>query len=304
MTELQGYEYFTDDTGATKAMQISSGEVTETVWMCLPIGSQIRTPEGIAAQTEYLKLKELNELRRLSNKDLGKFFFVSSEEDFKDLLPQTVTRLIYLNTFTHFGDNKLMLTERTPMKRKNLAEILGVSKAVITKFWKEVSPKYIQEQDGGLIFTNTDIFIKRKLNQRGNYSPYQKFYISGIRTLYRATSVSNHKHLGYIFKMLPFINLEYNVLCKNPLEKDLEKIQLLSLAEFCNAIGYNISQLTRLLNIYQNISFDVKGKQENFCAFAYSGFDRKTSRIFVNPHILYNGTNYNKVKVLGAFCRD
>lgn len=203
MSELKGYEYIVDASGETKAVQRSTGEITETVWMCVPIGSQIWTPDEIVAQTEYLKLKEQNELRRLSNKDLGKFFFISNDEDFKDLLPQTVTRLIYLNTYTHFGDNKLMPTERTPIKRKDLAKILGVSKAVITKFWKEVSPKYIQEQDDGLIFTNTDIFIKRKLSQRGKYNPYQKFYIKGIRTLYKATNISNHKHLGYIFKMLP-----------------------------------------------------------------------------------------------------
>ena len=192
---MQGYQYFTDDSGSTKAVQVATGEVTDTVWMCLPIGTQIRTPEEIVAQAEYLKLKEQNELRRLSNKDLGKFFFISNEEDFKDLSPQTVTRLIYLNTYIRFGDNKLMLTERTPMKRKDLAKILGVSKAVITKFWKEVNPKYIQEQDDGLIFTNTNIFIKRKLNQRGKYTPYQKFYINGIRKLYKATNISNHKHL-------------------------------------------------------------------------------------------------------------
>ena len=104
--------------------------------------------------------------------------------------------------------------------------------------------------------------------------------------------------------MLPFINLEYNVLCKNPIEKDLDKIELLSLAEFCNIISYNISQLNRLLNIYKNIKFNVNGKQENFCAFTYDGLDRRKSRIFVNPHILYNGTNYSQVKVLGAFCKE
>ena len=75
LTELQGYEYFTDDVGATKAIQVSTGEITGTVLMCLPIGSQIRTPEVITAQTEYLKLKEQNELRRLANNDLGKFFY-------------------------------------------------------------------------------------------------------------------------------------------------------------------------------------------------------------------------------------
>lgn len=304
LNELKGYEYIVDTSGETKAVQRSTGEVTETVWMCVPIGSRIYTPESLASRNDYLNQKENNDLRRASNKDLGKFFFVSHDEDFKDLLPQTVTRLIFLNTFINYENNKLMLTERTPMQRKDLSKVLGVSKAVITGFWKEVSPKYIQEEDDGLIFTNTDIFIRRRLNQRGKYHPYQKFYINGIRTLYRATDVTNHKHLGYVFKMLPFVNLEFNVLCKNPMEKDLSQIEFLSLAEFCTAIDYDISQLNRLLNIYKAIKFNVNGAQEKFCAFTYDGIDRKSARIFVNPHILYNGTDYNRVKVLGAFCKD
>lgn len=92
---MQGYEYFTDDSGSTKAVQVATGEVTDTVWMCLPIGTQIRTPEEIVAQNEYLKLKEQNELRRLSNKDLGKFFFISNKEDLQNqkLILQNLQKL-------------------------------------------------------------------------------------------------------------------------------------------------------------------------------------------------------------------
>lgn len=304
MNELKGYEYIVDDSGEAKAIRCSTGEVTEATLVYIPIGSKIYTPEDIASRNDYMRQKESNNLRRSSNKDLGKFFFVSHDEDFDDLLPQTVTRLIFLNTFIGYGSNKLMLTERTPMMRKDLSKVLGVSKAVITAFWKEVSPKYMQEKDDGLIFTNTDIFIKRKLNQRGKYHPYQKFYIDGIRKLYRATEITNHKHLGYVFKMLPFINLEFNVLCKNPTEKDLTKIDFLSVAEFCHLIDYDISQLNRLLKIYKSIKFDVKENQERFCAFVSDGINRNSSKIFVNPHVLYNGSNYNQVKVLGAFCKD
>ena len=57
MSELKGYEYIVDASGETKAVQRSTGEITETVWMCVPIGSQIWTPDEIVAQTEYLKLR-------------------------------------------------------------------------------------------------------------------------------------------------------------------------------------------------------------------------------------------------------
>lgn len=304
LNDLKGYKTITDEFGEAKTVQTATGEVVETMLINVPVGSCIYTPEHLSARNKYLEIKDSNNLRRISNDKLGRFFFISINEEFEDLLPQTVTRLIYLNTFINYENNKLMLTERTPMKRKDLSKVLGVSKAVITGFWKEVSPKYVQERDDGLIFTNTGIFIKRRLNQRGKYNPYQKFYTNGIKSLYRATDVTNHKHLGYIFKMLPFINLEYNVICKNPLEKDLSKIEFMSLAEFCSAIDYDISQLNRLLNIYKTIKFDVEGKPEKFCAFVWDGINRKSSKIFINPHILYNGTDYSRVEVFGAFYND
>ena len=301
--EQTEYTYI-DQNGKKLAISNETGEVTETVSITVPIGTKYYTPESQRKWRDYQKFKEKNELRKIANDELGKFFFVQNNETFNTLLPQTVTRLIFLNTFINYGDNKLMLTKRTPMKRKDLSKVLGVSKAVVTGFWKEVSPEYIQEKDDGLIFTNTDVFIRRRLNQRGIYNPYQKFYIDGIRKLYQATDVTNHKHLGYIFKMLPFINLEYNVLCYNPLEPDLEKVKFMSLSEFCSAIDYDVSHLNRLFAIYKRIKFDVKESQEKFCAFAWDGLNRESAKIFVNPHILYNGTNYNNVELLGAFCKD
>lgn len=304
MTNLEGYEYFKNENGETMAIETATGEIVDTFWTCLPVGSQIKTPDGVTIQRNYLQQKTQNHLKRIANSELGKFFFISNQEEFKDLLPQTVTRLIYLNTFIRYGDNKLMKTERTPMEKSDLAKILGVSKAAVTKFWKEVSPKYVEEKENNLIFTNTNVFIRRKLNQRGEFNPYQKFYINGIRKLYEATAVSQHKHLGYVFKMLPYINLEFNVLCRNPLETDLERIEPLSLKEFCDEIGYDTSQINRLLNIYKKLTFDVKGKQESFCAFVFDGIDRNKSKIFVNPNVLYNGSNYQRVKILGMFCRN
>lgn len=304
MKETNDYKYIIDESGKTKAIDISTGEMTDTVLIRAPVGSRVYTPRMLQVNKDYLKNKQENALRRIINNDLGKFFFVIHNEEFKDLLPQTITRLIYLNTYMNYDNNKLMLTERTPMKRKDLSQVLNVSKAVVSKFWKEVSPKYIKEHNDGLIFTNTDVFIRRRLKKGGKYNPYHKFYINGIRTLYRSTDINNHRHLGYIFKMLPYINLEYNVLCHNPLEQNLDLINFMSLSEFCEIIQYDISHLNRLCSLYKKIKFDVNGNQEKFCAFTYDGLNRNYAKIFVNPHVLYNGMDYKRVELLGSFCKD
>ena len=104
--------------------------------------------------------------------------------------------------------------------------------------------------------------------------------------------------------MLPFINIEYNMLCKNPLEENLDDVEVLTVKEFCEIIGYDYSQISRLANIYKQITFDVKGRQERFCSFVTDGLDLANGQIFVNPRILYSGTDYVKVQVLGKFCQN
>lgn len=295
---IGNYDYLKTKQGL-KAVNRSTGEVTDAVERKFPVGSTVITPERKKAYNQYTAK---NETKRVINSVLGHFFFIPRDEDFADLLPQTVTRLIYLNTFIDYDTNRLMLSQRTPMRRADLVEVLGISKAAVSQFWKTTSPKYIKETEDGLMFTNRNVFVKRKL-QKNTYNPMMKFYINGIRTLYRSTDISNHKHLGYVFKMLPFVNTEYNILCHNPDESDLHSIRSLSFGEFCESIGFDVSHLDRLLKIYKNLRFDVNGEQERFAAFTYDGFNKGDMQIFVNPRIMYNGSDFNKVEVLGVFCK-
>lgn len=284
------------------AVQLSTGELTEALPCYLPVGTICYTPES---QEAYRKRKEREEkrfLKRGASDELGYFFFVLASEQFSDLSPEMVTRLIFLNTFAGY-DNRLMLTERTPMRRKNLESVMDVSKSTVKRFWKKVCPNYIKEDKNGLMITNNLIFKKNKL-QRKEYIPYQKFYIESVRKLYSTTDTSNHKHLGYIFKLLPFINIEYNLICRNPLETDIDQIELISIADFCNMIGFNIVHLNRLLRIYNNIRFDVNGRAERFCTIIYDGIHKNNAKICINPRILFSGSDYRKVEVLGAFYRD
>lgn len=302
---MQGYEYMTDeDTGKVMAIRRATGEITEAVLCCLPVGTISYTPESQELYKERKEQEQKKHLRRETNKPLGDFYFIPTSEQFANIAPETVTRLIYLNSFVGYDDNKLMLTQRTPMKHRDLAEILNVSKSTITRFWKEISPAYITESDSGLIFSNNIIFKRGSIKNAKEYLQYQKIYINGVRKLYEATERNNHRQLGYLFKLLPFINLEYNMLCYNPLETDIEKIEFVSIADFCKMIGYDIAHLNKLMSIYRSIQFDVGGRCERFCAITYDGINKNNTKIFVNPHILYCGSDYNKVEILGAFCKN
>lgn len=130
-----------------------------------------------------------------------------------------------------------------------------------------------------------------------------KIYKKGIRILFESVNKSEHKHLGYIFALLPYVNFEYNVLCKNPDEKDLNSIEPISLKDFCIMIGFDISHLNRLKKIYSAIRFNVDGEQRRFVAFVNDGTDIKRSTICINPRVLYSGSDYTKVEAYALFFR-
>lgn len=295
----KGYEYFKDETGETKALDLHTGEILETTTYIVPKGTIFINPDQQRENERKRQAMIRREMQKECTEILGKFFFTLSSEQFDEVEPEHVARLIFLNTFTKFDDNRLMLSQRKTIKRVDLPELLKVSPPTVSRFWNKVSPKYLKEDKNGDILTNCDIFKRGRIKKSS--LKYQRLYIENIKKLYNITPTSKHKHLGYIFKLLPYINIEYNILCFNPMEIDIDQIIPLSLEDFCKMINYSISHIDRLLDIYRNITFEANGKQESFCAFTFDGLNRGNAKITINPHIIYGGSDFNKVDVLGLF---
>lgn len=236
---------------------------------------------------------------------MGNFYFIPTNEDFADLKPQTATRLIYLNTFLNYDDNTIYnhTRLREPLRRAELADKLKISKAAASQFFNEVSPKYLSEDSDGAIHSNNTIFHRGKIDKSQKYAIYQKFYTQGVRKLYEASKPSQHKNLGYIFKLLPYINLQYNVLCFNPFEQELNKIEFMMVAEFCEKIHYSKSNINKLISIYKSLRFDMEGQQQKFIGIVNNELDYASGQIFINPRVLFCGDDFKRVEVLGAFCR-
>ena len=141
-------------------------------------------------------------------------------------------------------------------------------------------------------------------SQKTEFTHYQRAYVNAIRKLYDTTDIRKHKQLGYVFKLLPYINLEYNIFCKDPFVKDIKDIEPLTVADLCKLIGYNVTQSSRLLKELQTLTFEHNHRKEYLISYVDNGGNTTHSKkIFVNPHIIYNGLDFEKVKVFGAFCK-
>ena len=300
--QATGYDYVADTEGFRYAVSELTGEVVPSVTLEVPAGTTMQTPDEQQRRREQEEKRKILDARKNVSDSLGGFYFVLSGEQFKEISPASVARLIYLNTYARYEDNQLMLTERTSMKSADLIDVLSLSKAQTYRFRDEVQGRYLYENDSGLYFTDWNVFKRGKLRVQNSGSWYQKIYVENVRKLYHATDGKNHKHLGYLFQMLPFVNVEFNMLCHNPTETDLDAVEPMTLLQFCEAIGYDFKNVKRLLWIYKELTFDVHGRQERFCSIIGNGLDLGASIIYVNPNIIYSGTNFDRVQVLGKFC--
>ncbi len=121
-----------------------------------------------------------------------------------------------------------------------------------------------------------------------------------VRELYKITPTASHKVLGILFRVIPFLNIEYNLVCHNPAENIIDDVMPMTLAELAKRLGYSAESAGRLKKELQSIKTS-DGKQ--VVSFDNFGEDKRKYKIIVNPKVIYGGSNYQKVEVLTALFR-
>lgn len=254
-------------------------------YICRPISQQ--QLQQIQEQKEREQFKAYQQTQRAKETSIiGNFIWCKTETD-TALTAATLARLIYLSSYLNYN-GELRSTQRTPIQRRNLTTLLNLSDSVVSVFLKEVSG-YIQVNNG--ILSPTDafktIFTKGGL-KNGNY--YYKIFCKWVQDLYNGLKPREHRYIGYIFKLLPYINLKYNVICYNPWEEDSDKLERITFDAFCDMCGYGQDKRQVVRKKYDSIRFKTyDNKHEKFCCISdYNNSNgTKSSTMIINPSILH-----------------
>lgn len=291
-----------DDNTTMYRVDSDTGEIQALQAVYIPYGTTILTPQdkaNIEAYRERQAYIDYHNTKRAEQlKQTGHFYFVKRDCDF-NLKPETLARLLYLISYMS-ADGRLKATQRKYMHRDELSDVLGLSHRVILSFVNEVKDRYIAIDSTGLIRLTDNC---SKLFKCGGIKgdSYTRMYIECIQSLYKATDNRRHRYLGLVFKMLKYINIEYNILCFNPHENDVNKIEPIDFNQFCDMFGYSGKDIYRIRNIFNQIKFKTKsGTLERFCVVAKFYAEEDITRIIINPNVLYCGTDINNVKSLVA----
>lgn len=219
-----------------------------------------------------------------------------------------VPRVVFLATHLSY-DGHLVCGNHRALTKPNLKDILGVSVSTFYGCWNALMDANVFHEVDGKIYADSKIFRKgelrpavvRKSAERGVY--FTRMYSDTIQQLYRSVPPASVRVLGYIFQILPYVHREFNIVCHNPLETDLEKIQPLKLSEFCDLVGYNKRCSRRLLGQLSGMRITVDGEEQPAVSYEKYPAQKLTYGLFINPNIYYAGSDTLAVELMGAFRR-
>lgn len=205
-----------------------------------------------------------------------------------------ITRIIYIASYLS-NDNRLMLTERTPMTKEKLSELMGLNDMVFKRFYnKLLSNNILIERDGYIYINKKFMFFGRIRNHK--YS-FIRAYKSNIRLLYNKVPVSKHKQLSILYLLIPFINIKYNIVSQNPFEEDKYKVIPMTVEELSAYFEYNLKSFISLIDFLE----DLKDKDNIPIIKTFNNSKNKKDRsIVINPRVIYAGNDCRDVEAFST----
>lgn len=212
-------------------------------------------------------------------------YFVPEQNSYENVINATVTRLVYLATFIN-GDGYIAFDNGKIMSRNQIRDKLKLDESTFKRFLRDAKEaEYLDEDDTGFRITSSK-FSRGKLAKEGNQRA-AKLFIYSVRFLYEHATVTSHKTLAYLYLIMPYVNLTYNVVCENPLETDRTKVRKMTVVELCNKLGLDITHSTRFINQLLKIQYPDRygDKRSILVSVKDSKNDELREFLCVNPNL-------------------
>lgn len=266
-------------------------EVSTTTGEAFTYEKNIYDKEIHQANVEY-KLSE-KELHQYINEMIGNFFFYFYNKlDALEIEDQYKIRFIYLASFLDYNSD--IIIDKTTGKKVSLSydglkSYLNLSDREFKYTIKAFKDNNLIYKDGVYYKINTDYAIKgenKKINDK-----YTRVFIDTIRDLYINTKPRNHKQLYYFFKLLPYVNLQFNVITNDITNEVQCSIKPLSMKDICNIIGLNPENKKRIYNSLK--TFQI-GEEYVICKHEINNMEAYS----INPKLYYMGTQIENLLYL------
>lgn len=242
--------------------------------------------------------KKRDELSMIIDNEFGNYFFYFYDRMGEIDIPINIkARFLYLCTFVAYNGYLVAKWEKdmrylTPLTRKDLENKLGLGDREFKTTIKTLVDCGLLISDDKYYKVNEDIIVRGETKERVGYT---RVFFNGVRELYEGCKPIQHKQLYYLFMVLPYINLQHNVLCSNIEEQMYQNVKILNMKDVCKIVGYDINNYSKLQK--NLLKFKINNRDVLSITLRGDG-----SFIKINPAVYYAGTRVEDLKsLMGEF---
>lgn len=224
------------------------------------------------------------------------------KEYFPDMKGSYITRIMFIATYTR-NNGCLMDCHRQPLTYSQIRELTGLCTSEFSVFWNYLlSNGIVKKQDDGFYMDKDKTFFRGgvsgwKVNALLDNKVYMtRLFIHQMREVYHNCKHKMHTPVSYVFKLIPYLNREYNIVCRNPFEKKLSKIKPLTPNEICDVIGYDNRNFPRIMGYLKDIKITVKNMPQSIIKYV-----DEIKGVVVNPDLVYAGNRWDEIEELAKF---
>lgn len=240
------------------------------------------------------KVEQTAELRESveAQKELcGDFYwtlFDVREEYYPEVSDSLLAKIVYLITYMDYETNLLVIQDsstspKRPMLKKDVAQIIRLHRCKFSRFWDELlATRIVSEEPDGKLRVSP-LFCKGSLTRKNKTAI--KVFTHAVRYMYENIDVRSHQYIAYLFRLIPYINLRYNVFCQNPLETEKSEIVRMTAKDMCHLFGLDDSQVKRFIKTLFKLSFIDKNGDKRSVITLVTNYKNDGERNFVliNP---------------------
>lgn len=265
----------------------ATGEVVPVAANTTIMGEEER--EGYKRRAE--QTKEHKEYVVAQKDVCGDFYwtlFDSKEEYYPNVSDSMLAKIVYLITYMDYDSNLLVVQDsptspKRPMLKKDVAKVIRLHRCKFSRFWEELLATGIiaEESDGKLRVCS--LFCKGSLTKKNMAA--MKVFTHAVRYMYENIDVRSHQYISYLFRLIPYINLKYNVFCKNPLETDKSEVVRMTAKDMCHIFGIDDANVKRFIKTLFKLSFVDRNGDKRSVITLVTNYKNDGERNFVliNP---------------------
>lgn len=220
--------------------------------------------------------------------------FFKRVDDISFLTESEKMRLIFFMAYTNYDSYMVIGKKGCRDEYLNKKSLMIESKMKTRTF---NSTFKVLSDNGIIIEDEIGIKINKKYCVKGSLSANDsnkcaRVFVDSVKELFKSCSAEKHKGLYYLFKLIPYVHVDTNIICSNQLEEEVERINSLNMLQICSELGYSKNHQTDLRRTLMDL--DLK-----MCP-VFGKFSSKygNDKYMVNPRVFYLGKKYEHYNML------